>query len=165
VGDISEMVNKMDINPVADRDVAGSLEAEDGHSTDIYNGLFHELPAPILLSPPQASPSSRLSKTRVPRKKKTLAAMRTSLRQAARPCTVPVDERATRKLMRELEFVSSQQQQAPDAAVAEYVDLYTGDLPELAVEAIKKATRLGNKKMIKVLEAIVQEADAVEMET
>jgi hypothetical protein len=164
VGDISEMVNKMDINPVADRDVAGSLEAEDGHSTDIYNGLFHELPAPILLSPPQASPSSRLSKTRVPRKK-TLAAMRTSLRQAARPCTVPVDERATHKLMRELEFVSSQQQQAPDAAVAEYVDLYVGDLSELVVEAIKKATRLGNKKMIKVLEAIVQEAVVVEMET
>jgi hypothetical protein len=66
--------------------------------------------------------------------------------------------------MRELEFINGQQQQAPDAAVAEYVDLYAGNLPEMAVEAIK-ATCMVNKKLAKVLEAIMQEADAVEMET
>lgn len=75
-----------------------------------------------------------VAKTRAPRKKKkTLAATRSSLRQAARPSTIPMAERATRKLMRELEFVSSQQQPAPDAVVAEYIDLYAGDLPEMAV--------------------------------
>ena len=94
-----------------------------------------------------------------------MAATRSSLCQAARPSPIPVAERATRNLMRELEFINSQQQQAPDAAVDEYVDLYAGNLPEMAVEAIKAATRMGNKKLTKVLEAIVQEADAVEMET
>lgn len=66
--------------------------------------------------------------------------------------------------MRKLEFVSTQQQQAPDAAVTEYIDLYAGDLLEMAVQAIRAATRAGNKKLVKVLEAIVQEPDAVEME-
>ena len=32
------------------------------------------------------------------------------------------------------------------------------------MQAIRAATRVGNKKLIKALEAIVQEADAVEME-
>jgi len=44
------------------------------------------------------------------------------------------------------------------------VALATREKEAKAVEAIRKATRLGSKKMIKVLEAIVQEADAVEME-
>jgi hypothetical protein len=32
--------------------------------------------------------------------------------------------------------------------------MYVGDLPAMAVEAIRKATHLDSKKMIKVLEAI-----------
>lgn len=48
--------------------------------------------------------------------------------------------------------------------MADYIELYAGDLPELAVEAIKVATRMGNKRLMKVLEAIVQEADAGELE-
>jgi len=33
--------------------------------------------------------------------------------------------------------------------------MWTDDLPAMAVEAIRKATHLGSKKMIKVLEAII----------
>ncbi|CAD6205347.1 unnamed protein product [Miscanthus lutarioriparius] len=122
--------------------------------------ILSQSKAPKLPTPPARAPKNRGAG-----KRRTLAATRSSLCQAARPSPIPVAERATRNLMRELEFINSQQQQAPDAAVDEYVDLYAGNLPEMAVEAIKAATRMGNKKLTKVLEAIVQEADAVEMET
>ena len=132
---------------------------------DLYSGLFCELLEPILKVPKLPTPPGCAPKNHGARKRRTLAAMHSSLYQAARPSPIPMAERATCKLMRELEFINSQQQQAPDAAVAEYVDLYAGNLPEMAVEAIKAATRMGNKNLAKVLEAIVQEADAVEMET
>jgi len=178
LGDISDMVTRMDIDPMCDRDgaIAAASSGSSPHkpplrqgetgteaARDIYSGLFRELEGPILQAPPQLVPSTPVTKTRA-KKKTTLPATRTSLRQAARPSNIPVAERATLKLMRELEFVSSQQQQAPDAAVASYIDLYADDLPEMAVQAIRAATRVGNKKLIKALEAIVQEADAVEME-
>lgn len=47
----------------------------------------------------------------------------------------------------------------------EYLDLYAHDLPEKAIKAIQAATRLGYENLAKVLEAIVQEADALKMET
>jgi hypothetical protein len=75
--------------------------------SDLYSGLFHELPAPIL-APLQTTPSVRAPKPRAAGKRRTLAATRSSLRQAARPSPIPVAERATRKLMRELEFVNNQ---------------------------------------------------------
>jgi len=188
VGEISELVTRMDIDSAADHEQVSAAAAEasppralspgrdaydddaaqtDGGQppADLYSGLFRELPEPILQAPKLPTPPPRAPKNRGAGKRSTLAATRSSLRQAARPSPIPVAERATRKLMRELEFINSQQQQAPDAAVAEYVDLYAGNLPEMAVEAIKAATRMGNKNLAKVLEAIVQEADAVEMET
>jgi hypothetical protein len=42
---------------------------------------------------------------------------------------VPVAERATRKLMRELNFINKPLA-VPDAAVTDYVDMYADDLPE-----------------------------------
>ena len=38
------------------------------------------------------------------------------------------------------------------------------DLPEQAIEAIQAATRMGNKKLAKVLAAVAEEADVAEME-
>jgi hypothetical protein len=72
-----------------------------------------------------------------------------------------VAEQTTRKLMRELEFINNQKQRAPDAVVAEYIDMYAADLPE---QAIKAAARLGNKKLAKVQAAMVEESDATGME-
>jgi hypothetical protein len=65
--------------------------------------------------------------------------------------------------MRELDFVNRPTPQ-PDAAVTAYVDLYGEDLPEQAIKAIRLVTRVGNKKLSKSLEALVQEAEAVELE-
>jgi hypothetical protein len=48
--------------------------------------------------------------------------------------------------------------------VTAYVDLYGEDLPEQAIKAIRLVTRVGNKKLSKSLEALVQEAEAVELE-
>lgn len=92
-----------------------------------------------------------------------MAATRSSLCQAARSCTIPVAKRASCKLMHELDFITNRQQQAPDAVVAEYVDMYGADLPEQAIKAIKAAARLGNKNLAKVLEAMV-ESDGIIME-
>ena len=91
-----------------------------------------------------------------------MQATRSSLRQAAKPCAVPVAERAQRKLMRELEFLNPQRP-APDAAVTEYIDLYGADLPEQAIKALKAATCLDNKELAKALAAMVHEYDAVEV--
>ena len=52
----------------------------------------------------------------------------------------------------------------PDAAVTAYIDMYQGDLPEQAVQAIRAATKLGNKKLAKVLEAMAEEAGAADAE-
>lgn len=42
--------------------------------------------------------------------------------------------------------------------------MYGDDLPKHAVKAIRAATRMGNKKLAKVLAALAKEADAADME-
>jgi hypothetical protein len=59
---------------------------------------------------------------------------RSSMRLAARPSTVPVAEQATRKLMRELDFINKPSP-APDAAITAFVDRCT----EQVVMAIRAA--------------------------
>jgi hypothetical protein len=92
-----------------------------------------------------------------------MVASRSSVRLAAHPSTVPVAERAMRKLMRELDFLNNLSP-APDVAVTAYVDMYADDLPEQAVMAIRAATCLSNKELAEALAAIAQETEEVEME-
>jgi hypothetical protein len=42
--------------------------------------------------------------------------------------------------------------------------MYAGDLPDQAVQAIRAAACLGNKKLNKVLTAMAQDDEAAEME-
>ena len=84
-----------------------------------------------------------------------------SLRLAARPSNVPVAQRAQRKLMCELDF--NGQSLAPHAVIIEFVDMFGQDLPEQAVEAIRAATKMGNKELSKALAAMAAES-AAEME-
>jgi hypothetical protein len=65
--------------------------------------------------------------------------------------------------MRELQFMDSPAL-APDAVITELVDLFGQELPTQAIEALKAATRMGNKKLTKILAAMAAEAGAVEME-
>jgi hypothetical protein len=65
--------------------------------------------------------------------------------------------------MRELQFMDSPAL-APDAAITELVDLFGHELPTQSIEALKVATRMGNKKLTKILAAMAAEAGAVEME-
>jgi hypothetical protein len=76
---------------------------------------------------------------------------------------MPVAERATRKLMRELDFIN-EPSSAPDAAITAFVDRCTDDLPEQAVMAIRAATRLDNKELAEALAAIAQGTEGFEME-
>jgi len=92
-----------------------------------------------------------------------MEAKRSSMRLVAEPSSVPVSQRAQQKLMRELDFLNSQETEA-DAAVTAYVDMYGDDLPKHAVKAIRAVTRMGNKKLAKVLAALAKEADAADME-
>jgi len=96
-------------------------------------------------------------------RKRLIVATRTSLRQAVRPSPVPVSQRAQRKLMRELQFIDTPAA-PPDSTATEYIDLYGQDLPDQAVDTIRAAARLGNKKLAKVLAALAKEADAADME-
>jgi hypothetical protein len=65
--------------------------------------------------------------------------------------------------MRELQFIDTPAA-PPDSAAMEYIDLYGQDLPNQAVDTIRAAARLGNKKLAKVLAALAAEAGAAEME-
>ncbi|KXG24091.1 hypothetical protein SORBI_3008G184300 [Sorghum bicolor] len=171
VGVISGLVTKMDIDTATERGpTAAAMTSspagvpppppENQQPPNLYTGSFCELPAPVLQAPAPGEPAPRARKM-----KKPTVSTRSSSHLAARPSAVPVAQRAQRKLMQELSFIDNNQQQAPDAAVTEYLDLYADDLPEQAVKAIQTAARLGNKRLVKILEAVVQEADALEMET
>ena len=175
VREISDLVTRMDIDTATERGPATAMvmtesprAPPEGHGEgsqqqpNLYTGLFRELSAPILQAPTAPPPCSTMPRER--KAKKPPVSTRSSVRLAARPSSVPVAHRAQHKLMRELSFIDSSQQQAPDAAVTEYLDLYADDLPEQAIKAIQAAARLGNKKLAKILKAVVQEADALEME-
>jgi hypothetical protein len=76
---------------------------------------------------------------------------------------MPVAEQATRKLMRELDFINKPSP-VPDAAISAFVDRCTDDLPEQAVMAIRAAARLDNKELVEALAAIAQGIEGFEME-
>lgn len=88
---------------------------------------------------------------------------RSSKRQAARPSPVPVSQRAQHKLMKELQFIDTPRG-APDAAAAEYIDLYGHDMTEQEIAAIRAAAKLGNKKLALALAALAGDGQAAEME-
>jgi hypothetical protein len=143
-------------DPIADR-------VDDIH--DFCSTIFKSVPEPLLPRPTSSptSPPKRVYSRRTGRKQKNMVASRSSVRLAAHPSTVPVAERATRKLMRELDFLNNPSP-APDAAVTAYVDMYADDLPEQAVMAIRAAMRLSNKELAEALATIAQETGEVEME-
>jgi hypothetical protein len=143
-------------NPNADR-------VDDIH--DFCSAIFKSVPEPLLPRPTSSptSPPKWVCSKCMGRKQTNMIATRSSLRLAARPSTVPMAERATRKLMRELDFINNPSS-APDVAVTAYVDMYADDLPEQAVMAIRAATCLSNKELAEALAAIAQETEEVEME-
>jgi hypothetical protein len=178
--EISERVTLMDIDTtshpatelVAEAGAEGRMEAggqatDDGYESDVQvpvdgcakfcSSIFKSADAPLLPRP--TSPAHRGGKGR----KRVMASTRSSLRLAARPSPVPVAHRAQHKLMRELQFMDSPAL-APDAVITELVDLFGQELPTQAIEALKAATRMGNKKLTKILAAMAAEAGAVEME-
>jgi len=163
VDSISELVTKMEIDSATDKeDAANSSDVvvADGSELDVWS-LFKAIPPPVLETPlplPTGHHQGRSDK-----QKRVAPSTRSSLRLAARPSPVPVSQRAQHKLMKELSFMGNQSVE-PDAAVTTYIDMYQGDLPEQAVQAIRAATKLGNKKLAKVLEAMAEEAGAADAE-
>lgn len=116
------------------------------------SNIFKAGPEPVLPLP-AASPK-KPGNTRTRRLRWAMTSTRSSVHLAARPSSVPVAERTQRKLMREVDFVNTQKP-PPYAAVTAYVYLYTEDLPEQAIKAIRAATRMGNKKLAKALVVLV----------
>ena len=156
--EIADLVHRMEIDTggheMDEEGVDGAATAADGR------GLFKELPSPLLPTP---TPSALQEPPYGGRSRKTMASTRCSLRLAAKPSPVPVAQRAQLKLMKELDFVNGQAV-APDAAVTAYVDMYADDLPEQAIMAIRAATKMGNKKLVKVLAAMAEQAAGAAME-
>lgn len=83
---------------------------------------------------------------------------------AAQASPVPVAERAQRRAHARARLHQQQVGAAPDAAVTAYIDLYGQDFPDNAVNAIRAATRLGNKELSKALAAIAAESGVAEMD-
>ena len=119
--------------------------------------MFKAVPPSILQRSDLFAPTSSRGKRRV------AAPSRSSTRLAARASPFPVAERAQHRLMRELAFINSKSA-APDAAVTAYIDMYGEDLPDKAVQAIRAATRLGNKELSEALAAIAAESGVAQME-
>lgn len=112
LGDISNLATKMDIDPAdslattnatsppPSQNMIYNDDAEETHvgdemqSADPLRGLFYELPTPILQAPPQPTPMTRDTRPHSTTRK-TMAATRSSLHQAARPSPISVVERAT----------------------------------------------------------------------
>lgn len=155
---------------------AGRQITDDGYDTEVQEPLatnttdacatfcsdmFRAATAPLLPRP--ASPPRRGGPSGTRGRKRVMVATRSSMRLAARPSTVPVAQRAQKKLMRELEFINTPSQ-APDDAITKYIDMFGQELPVQAVEAIRAATRMDNKKLSKVLAAMTAESGAVEMD-
>jgi len=165
--EISNLVHRMEIDSEGGEDLGpspgladdGVLGHDDADGRQGGKDLFRKLPGPLLPKPaPPAGDTPRPGRGR-----RTMASTRSSLRLAARPSPVPVAQRAQHKLMRELDFVNGQPP-APDAAVTAYVDMYADDLPEQAIVAIRAATKMGNKKLVKVLAAMTEQAAGAAME-
>lgn len=189
VGDIADRVNMMDIDSAVPAATGGHQQQQHdvyddfavaamgtasaatlttaGHGGeeqehDLYDGLFCKLADPILQAPVAPPPPQPVNRTR--KASRPSVSTRSSSRLAAKTLGVPVANRAQQRLMRELSFIDSTQQQASDVTVTEYLDMYAADLPERAARAIQAAARLGDKKLVKFLEAAVQEAGSLEME-
>ena len=153
--EIADLVHRMEIDTeggheMDEEGVDGAAAAADGR------GLFKELPSPLLPTP---TPTALQEPPHGGRSRKTMTSTRCSLRLAAKPSPVPVAQRAQFKLMKELDFVS-RQAVAPDAAVTAYAD----DLPDQAITAIRATTRMANKKLVKVLAAMVEQVAGAAME-
>lgn len=123
----------------------GEVVAESVRCATFCKAIFKDAVAPLLPRPATALPSGRGRK------------------RPARPSPVPVSQRAQRKLMRELQFIDTPAM-PPDSAVTEYIDMYGQDLPDQAIDTIRVAAQLGNKRLSMVLAAMAAEAGEAEME-
>lgn len=114
---------------------------------------FNIVPPPLVEVPPRVAPKNR---ARTPASTTTSRPKSTCL--AANKSSIPVTKRAQVRLIKELQFV------APDAPVfdkvlAEYLNIYKQTLPTDAITAIRKATRLSNKKVTQAMEAVAGAED------
>lgn len=161
----AEEVAAVEDNTVEDRlehiepEKEDSLVAEPAGCAAFCKEIFKTATAPLLPRPVTSPRRGGRGRGR----KRVMVSTRSSMRLAARPSPIPVAQRAQRKLMRELQFIDDTTT-PQDAAVTEYVDLYGQDLPQQAIDAIRAATRAGNKHLCKVLAAIAEEAGAADLE-
>lgn len=170
---VAHVKDRYEVMPVAGREEDAVEDAADQGEVDAYASaeqdeadayasfaasMFKPTPAQVLQRPEQSAPVSTRSR------KQYAAPSRSSKRQAERPSAVPVAERAQLKLMRDLDFVNNSKTPAPDAAVTAYIDSYGHDLLSAAVKVLRAATKMGNKELSRVLEAIAAEVGTAELE-
>jgi hypothetical protein len=153
---VTPMEEEVDGQGAGDAD--DCTEAEDSSACASFcKKMFRKVPEPLLPRPASSPAVEKQPSRSRTRRRKPLAPTRSSLRQAARPSSVPVAQRAQLKLMRELDFINGGSS-ASDAAITDYVDSYGQDLPEEAVNAIRSAARLDDMELSKALAAIAADA-------
>lgn len=109
---------------------------------DVTTRAFIKLPPPVVPATPAPERSAKF-----PQPPATAPAMRAkSARQAAKKSSIPVSKRAQLRLVKELRFVEPDKP-GSDKALQDYIDMYKQPLPQKAIEALRKATRLGSKPM------------------
>jgi hypothetical protein len=131
-----------------------------GAATDsrifVYN-LFSRATTLAVNSPvlPRASTRSRSTSAEPTRR---------SLRQAAAKSSIPVAQRTTSRLIRELDLVGPSKK-VSDVAQENYATLFQGPLTPKSIVMLRAATRLGDVEVAKAASALASEELAAQVES
>ncbi|CAO2179556.1 unnamed protein product [Urochloa humidicola] len=87
---------------------------------------------------------------------------RQSSRLMARASSVPVSQRGTHRLIRQLGMAGAGQE-VGDEAVEQYIKMYQRPLPRKTVAALQSVTRIANGAVMAAAAALAAEAGAVEV--
>ncbi|GJN11417.1 hypothetical protein PR202_ga29610 [Eleusine coracana subsp. coracana] len=116
----------------------------------VLSRAFAELLPPVVFpstaSPPRHLPRPRTAPATAPQSRPK------STRRAAKS-SIPVSQRAQRRLVKELHFIAPKEP-VTDQAVTEYLKMYQEPLPAKAIAEIRKATRLASKPVAGALAAV-----------
>lgn len=117
--------------------------------SDGSDRAFTKLAAPVSTTTPPAPPRprTRAAPAMAPARRNK------SVRLAANKSSIPVAKRDQHRLIQELQFVHPKEN-VTEKVVDDYVKSFKTPLPARAIQALRKATRLNNKKVAVALEEL-----------
>lgn len=145
--------------PVAELGLGEDL-AQDEHSPDNNNGLDSEsFLNDMFTAPPPAAvpaPAPRCPRQTPRARSSSAEPSRRSVRQSKKKFVIPVAQRATHRLIRQLDLAGVDEP-IGDEAIHKYIAMYKYPLPRKAMDAIRAVMRLANGDITKATAALAAE--------